>query len=360
MLKKTERILVTGGAGYIGSHAVLSLLELGHNVVVLDNFSNSSRLSLERISMIAGRSPEIIEGDIRDSNCLSSIFENKGIEVVMHFAGLKSVGESARRPLDYYKNNLAGTLQLCRTMSDFDVFRLIFSSSATVYGEPAKVPVGEDCPRGAQANPYGRSKLMTEQVLEDLVQSDSRWGVALLRYFNPVGAHSSGLIGESPTGIPNNLMPYVSQVAIGKLKELSIYGADYPTHDGTGIRDYIHVTDLVEGHMKALEYVSRQTGLGVWNLGTGRGYSVLEIVKMYEEISGRHIPYRFAPRRPGDVAECWADPEKALVELGWRATRGLRAMVADSWRWQVKNPNGYESTSPLPQLEGERDWLPSR
>jgi UDP-glucose 4-epimerase len=334
-------ILVTGGAGYIGSHTTLALLEAGYRVVVLDNLSNSSPESLRRVAQICGKTPLFIQGDIRDGSLLSRIFAEQSIDAVLHFAGLKAVGESVQKLLDYYQNNVAGTLQLCQAMAKADVYQLVFSSSATVYGEPTQMPISEVFPTGVPTNPYGRSKLMVEEVLKDLARSDARWRIALLRYFNPVGAHSSGLIGEDPNGIPSNLLPYISQVAIGKLKALSVYGNDYPTQDGTGVRDYIHVVDLANGHLKALDAIGRKAGLDVWNLGTGRGYSVLEIIRAFEQVSARQIPYQLVPRRPGDIAECWANPKKAFDELGWKAERGLNDMMADAWRWQSRNPEGY-------------------
>jgi UDP-glucose 4-epimerase len=337
----SEKILVTGGAGYIGSHTTLALLEAGFDVVVLDNLCNSSAESLQRIETICGRAPLFVEGDIRDRKLLDELFANHHIAAVMHFAGLKAVGESVREPLAYYENNVAGSVTLCQAMAAAGVFRLVFSSSATVYGEPTQMPIREDFPTGTPTNPYGRSKLMVEEVLRDLSISDQRWSIALLRYFNPVGAHESGQIGEDPNGIPNNLLPYVAQVAIGKLAELAVFGDDYPTRDGTGVRDYIHVVDLADGHLKALQALASSSGVHVWNLGTGTGYSVLEMVRAFEKASGRPVPYRIAPRRAGDIAECWADPSKAGRELGWKAERGLEAMMADTWRWQVGNPRGY-------------------
>lgn len=336
------KILVTGGAGYIGSHTTLALLEAGYEVVVLDNLCNSSAESLHRVERICGKAPIFVQGDIRDRALLDEIFANYRIEAVLHFAGLKAVGESVREPLSYYENNVAGSITLCQAMAAAGVFRLVFSTSATVYGEPAQMPISEDCPTGIPTNPYGRSKLMVEDVLRDLAVADSRWSIALLRYFNPVGAHESGLIGEDPNGIPNNLLPYVAQVAIGKLKELAVFGNDYPTVDGTGVRDYIHVVDLADGHLKALQRISSQPGLNVWNLGTGKGYSVLEMVQAFEQVSGRPVPYRIANRRSGDIAECWANPHKAEHELGWKAGRDLQMMMEDAWRWQSLNPQGYE------------------
>jgi UDP-glucose 4-epimerase len=337
----SKTILVTGGAGYIGSHTSLMLLQAGHNVVVLDNLCNSSSESLERIAKIADRTPIFIQGDVRDADLLDRLFMEHGVDAVMHFAGLKSVVESVREPLRYFDNNVAGTVTLCQAMAGVEVFTLVFSSSATVYGDPAAVPIHENQPVGQVTNPYGRSKYMVERVLGDLSASDKRWRLALLRYFNPVGAHESGEIGENPRGIPNNLLPYISQVAVGKLRELTIFGDDYPTSDGTGVRDYIHVMDLAEGHLLALQAMQTRVGVHVWNLGTGRGHSVLEMVRAFEEASGRPVPYNIAPRRSGDIATCFADPSKAERELGWKAQRGLSEMVRDAWRWQWKNPDGY-------------------
>ncbi len=337
----TGKILVTGGAGYIGSHTTLALLEAGYNVIVLDNLCNSSVESLHRVGIICDKLPEFIQGDIRDHALLAELFASQQISAVLHFAGLKSVGESVREPLDYYQNNVAGSVTLFQAMAHAGVFNLVFSSSATVYGEPTQMPIREDFPTGVPTNPYGRSKLMVEELLQDLVRSDVRWSVALLRYFNPVGAHQSGLIGEDPNGVPNNLLPYVSQVAIGKLKQLSVFGADYPTQDGTGVRDYIHVQDLADGHLSALRTILQKTGINIWNLGTGIGYSVLEMIRGFEEASGRPVPYKLVERRPGDIAECWADPTKAANELDWKAKRGLPEMMADTWRWQAANPQGY-------------------
>ena len=334
-------ILVTGGAGYIGSHTVLALLEAGAEVVVLDNFSNSSPEALVRIEKLTSQPVNFVEGDVRDRRLLDRVFVEHNISSVVHFAGLKAVGESVDKPLGYYDNNVNGTLVLCQAMSSAGVFQLVFSSSATVYGDPDTMPVHEEMPTGKPTNPYGTSKLMVEMILRDLCSSDPRWSVALLRYFNPVGAHASGLIGEDPQGIPNNLLPYISQVAVGRRERLSVYGNDYPTPDGTGVRDYIHVMDLAEGHLAALETLKQKSGSHIWNLGTGRGYSVLEMVQAFEKVSGRAVPYTLAPRRPGDVAQCWADPDKAERELGWRAKRGLDDMMADAWRWQSKNPMGY-------------------
>lgn len=336
------KILLTGGAGYIGSHTCVALLQAGHEVLVIDNLCNSSAASIERVSRIAGRSPLFAQGDIRDYELLGRLLTEHSIEAVLHFAGLKAVGQSVVKPLAYYDNNVAGTLTLCQAMASAGVYRLVFSSSATVYGDPVKVPITENCPIGRPTNPYGRSKLMVEEMLRDLASSDSRWKIALLRYFNPVGAHESGLIGEDPRGTPNNLMPFIARVAVGQLPELAIFGNDYPTPDGTGVRDYIHVMDLAEGHLRALEALKTREGAHVWNLGTGQGYSVLELLRSFEIACGRRVPYRIAPRRPGDIAQCWADPTKALHELDWCSRRGLSEMVTDSWRWQSMNPVGYE------------------
>lgn len=334
-------ILITGGAGYIGSHTVVEFLLAGHTVVVLDNLCNSSKTSLKRVEKITGKSVVFVQGDIRDRLLLDSIFAEYSIDAVVHFAGLKAVGESVREPLTYYDNNVNGSIALCEAMSVAGVFRLVFSSSATVYGEPLEMPIAELCPTGIPTNPYGRSKLIVEQILQDLIVSDPRWSIALLRYFNPIGAHHSGLIGEDPHGQPNNLVPYISQVAIGKLKELSVYGSDYPTKDGTGIRDYIHVVDLAKGHLAALSFICQQQNLHIWNLGTGIGYSVLEIISAFEDASNCKIPHRIVQRRAGDIAECWSDPTKALRELGWKAELGLQEMMSDTWNWQTNNPNGY-------------------
>lgn len=331
-------VLITGGAGYIGSHTVVELLAAGYDVVVLDNFCNSQREALQRIEQITGRSPTLVEGDIRDSALLDELFSRVDISSVIHFAGLKAVGESVEQPLAYYENNVAGTVTLLQSMARSGCKRLVFSSSATVYGDPHTVPIKENFPLGA-TNPYGQTKLMIENILRDLAVSDKEWQVMLLRYFNPVGAHESGLIGEDPRGIPNNLMPFVAQVAVGRRERLQVFGGDYPTEDGTGIRDYIHVTDLALGHLAAMEALT--PGCEACNLGTGKGYSVLEVVSAFSEASGRAIPYEIVGRRAGDVAECYADTAHSANRLGWRAERDLRQMVADHWQWQKNNPNGY-------------------
>ncbi|WP_257265585.1 UDP-glucose 4-epimerase GalE [Endozoicomonas sp. ONNA2] len=338
----TKKILVTGGAGYIGSHTCVELLNDGHEIIVLDNLSNSSEESLKRVQEITGKTLEFVKGDIRDHKLLNSLFSNHEIASVIHFAGLKAVGESVSMPLAYYDNNVNGTLVLLEAMKQANVKTLVFSSSATVYGDPASLPISEDFPTSA-TNPYGRSKLMIEEILQDLHVSDNSWRIALLRYFNPVGAHPSGRIGEDPNDIPNNLMPYIAQVAIGKLDKLSVFGNDYPTHDGTGVRDYIHVVDLSLGHVRAIEKLQKTAGIHAWNLGVGKGYSVLEMVAAFEQASQQPVPYQFAPRRSGDIAACYANPEKALNELGWKAEKGVDDMVSDSWRWQSVNPNGYHS-----------------
>lgn len=339
-------VLVTGGAGYIGSHAVLALLEEGHQVVVLDNLCNSSAAALDHVERICGERADFVEGDIRDSETLNQIFGSYDIDAVFHFAGLKAVGESVKEPGKYYENNVAGTLTLLQAMAKHSVFNFVFSSSATVYGNPQQMPICESTNVDRPTNPYGRTKLIIEDMLRDFSASDDRWNIALLRYFNPIGAHESGLMGEHPQGIPNNLLPYISQVAIGALEELKVFGNDHPTPDGTGVRDYIHVVDLVTGHLKALEYIRQNKGLHVWNLGTGTGYSVLDIVKSFERVTGQSIPYCFAPRRAGDVAESWSDPAKARQELDWTAARSLEDMIRDTWRWQVNYPAGYaEQTS---------------
>jgi UDP-glucose 4-epimerase len=333
-------ILLTGGAGYIGSHACVALLEAGHEVIALDNLCNSSRVAIDRVAQICGKVPAFVEGDIRDPVLLDRVFGEYRVTAVMHFAGLKAVGESVEKPLEYYDNNVRGTLELLATMRRAGVRTIVFSSSATVYGDPASVPIREDFPRSA-TNPYGRSKLMIEDILGDLDRAEPGWNIARLRYFNPVGAHQSGLIGEDPQGIPNNLMPYVAQVAIGRRERLDVFGNDYPTPDGTGVRDYIHVMDLAEGHVAALDWLGREGGMLTVNLGTGQGYSVLDMVRAFEQASARPVPYEIVARRPGDIAACWADPSLARRLLGWEAKRGIEAMCADAWRWQNMNPEGY-------------------
>jgi len=335
-------ILITGGTGFIGSHTVVELLRANQQVVIVDNLCNSSALALKRIAAIAGRAPAFVKADIRDREALRQIFAEYRPEAVVHFAGLKAVGESVAKPLIYYQNNVGGTAVLCDVMAEVGVKNLVFSSSATVYGDPASNPISEDFPTGA-TNPYGRSKLMIEEMLRDLQHSDPDWRIALLRYFNPVGAHPSGLIGEDPQGIPNNLFPFVTQVAIGARAQLQVFGDDYPTPDGTGVRDYIHVVDLALGHLKALEWTARQPGLLCCNLGTGQGYSVLEMVNTFARVNNCQVPYQVVDRRPGDIAACYADPALAELELNWRAERGLEEMCRDGWNWQTKNPQGYES-----------------
>ncbi|MGB4881713.1 MAG: UDP-glucose 4-epimerase GalE [Neisseria sp.] len=336
-------VLVTGGAGYIGSHTVVQLLNSGHEVVILDNLCNSSAKVLSRLEQICSQAATFYQGDIRDRALLQHIFQKHRIKAVMHFAGLKSVGESVSNPIQYYDNNVCGSLVLAEEMAKADIFNIVFSSSATVYGDPPTVPITENMPVGGTTNPYGTSKYMTERMLSDIQLADPRWSVVLLRYFNPVGAHQSGLIGENPNGIPNNLLPYVCQVATGKLAELSVFGSDYPTADGTGVRDYIHVVDLANGHLKAMDAKQNQPGVHIYNLGTGNGYSVLDIVKAFEAASGVLIPYRLAPRRSGDIATCYADPAKTAAEIGWCAEHNLFDMMQDAWRWQSQNPNGYDN-----------------
>lgn len=335
-------ILVTGGAGYIGSHTVVELQTAGYDVVVLDNLSNSSEKSLQRVEKITGKPVTFYKADILDRDALNAVFEKESIDSCIHFAGLKAVGESVQKPWEYYENNIAGTLTLVDVMRKHGVKNIIFSSSATVYGDPAFVPITEECPKGQCTNPYGWTKSMLEQILMDIQKADPEWNVVLLRYFNPIGAHKSGMIGENPNGIPNNLMPYITQVAVGKLKELGVFGNDYDTPDGTGVRDYIHVVDLAKGHVKALKKIEEKPGLKVYNLGTGIGYSVLDIVKNFEEATGVKIPYVIKERRAGDIATCYSSAEKAEKELGWKAEFGIREMCADSWKWQSNNPNGYD------------------
>ncbi|MEF9941445.1 MAG: UDP-glucose 4-epimerase GalE [Lachnospiraceae bacterium] len=337
-------ILVTGGAGYIGSHTCIELLNAGYEVVVVDNLYNSSKESLKRVQEITGKSVKFYEHDIRDLDAMNSIFEKESIDSVIHFAGLKAVGESVVKPLEYYDNNIGGTLVLCDAMRKHKVKNIIFSSSATVYGDPAFIPITEECPKGVCTNPYGWSKSMLEQILTDLHTADPEWNVVLLRYFNPIGAHKSGKIGENPKGIPNNLIPYITQVAVGKLECLGIFGDDYDTKDGTGVRDYIHVVDLAIGHVKAIKKIEEGCGVKVYNLGTGNGYSVLDMVKAFEKACGKSLKYEIKPRRGGDIATCYADPAKAKAELGWQAKRGLEEMCEDSWRWQSGNPEGYQES----------------
>ena len=334
-------ILVTGGAGYIGSHTCVELLNEGYEVVVVDNLCNSSEKSLERVEQITGKKVTFYKVDLLDREALTEVFEKEQIDSVIHFAGLKAVGESVSKPLEYYHNNITGTLILCDVMRKFGCKNIVFSSSATVYGDPAFIPITEECPKGQCTNPYGQTKSMLEQILTDLNVADSEWNVILLRYFNPIGAHKSGLIGEDPKGLPNNLVPYIAQVAVGKLEHLNVFGNDYDTHDGTGVRDYIHVVDLAIGHVRAIEKLKDKEGVLIYNLGTGNGYSVLDVVKAYEKASGREVKYIIQPRRPGDIATCYAEASKALKELNWKAERGIEEMCEDSWRWQSGNPNGY-------------------
>lgn len=334
------KILATGGAGYIGSHSCVAFLEAGHEVIVADNYNNSSPEAIKRVEQITGKTIKVYEGDVCDKDFLRKIFSENDIDVAVHYAGYKAVGESARKPLEYYDNNLNSTLSLLYVMREFGVKRVVFSSSATVYGTVKEMPLTESSPIGA-INPYGRTKLFIEEIMRDLCASDSEWSVALLRYFNPIGAHESGLIGEDPKGIPNNLMPYIAQVAVGKLERLNVFGNDYNTPDGTGVRDYIHVMDLGRGHEKAVRYVMNNTGCEAINLGTGRGYSVLELKDAFERASGIEIPFKIVERRAGDTDEVYADPKKALKLLGWKAEKSVDEMCADTWRWQKNNPNGY-------------------
>ncbi len=335
-------ILVTGGAGYIGSHTVVELQNAGYDVVVADNLCNSSEKSLERVEKITGKPVKFYKADILDRDALNEVFDKEEIDSCIHFAGLKAVGESVTKPWEYYENNIAGTLTLVDVMRKHNVKNIIFSSSATIYGDPAEIPITENCPKGQCTNPYGWTKSMLEQILSDIQKADPQWNVVLLRYFNPIGAHKSGTIGENPNGIPNNLMPYITQVAIGKLPELNVFGDDYPTPDGTGVRDYIHVLDLASGHLAAVKYNLSHKGAEIFNLGTGHGYSVLDLVKTFEAENKVAIPYRIQGRRAGDIATCYASPEKAKEVLGWEAKKTLKDMVRDSWRWQTTNPNGYE------------------
>ncbi|RUM55602.1 MAG: UDP-glucose 4-epimerase GalE [Nautilia sp.] len=338
-------ILVTGGAGYIGSHTLIELAEANYDFIVYDNLSNSSEESIKRVSKIINKNITFIKGDIRDKNRLKEVFENYKIEAVIHFAGLKAVGESVQKPLKYYDNNVCGTLKLLEVMREYNCKKIVFSSSATVYGDPQTTPITEDFPVGNTTNPYGTSKYMIERILKDLYISDSSFKIAILRYFNPVGAHPSGMIGEDPNGIPNNLMPFITQVAVGKREYLNIFGNDYDTHDGTGVRDYIHVMDLANAHVKAIEYLNKSDNIKplIVNLGTGKGYSVLDVVKAFEKVSGKKIAYKIVNRRPGDVAKVYADPTLANEILGWKAEKTLEDMCRDSWNWQKNNPNGYKN-----------------
>ncbi len=335
------RILVTGGAGFIGSHTCVELLEAGYEVVIMDNLYNASKKAVDRIEQITGKKVTFYQTDMCDKEAVNALFDKEQIDAVIHFAGYKAVGESVRKPIEYYTNNLNGTLILTDAMRSHGVKKIIFSSSATVYGDPAFVPITEECPKGVCTNPYGWTKWMLEQILIDIQHADPEWKVILLRYFNPIGAHKSGLLGEDPKGIPNNLLPYVAQVAIGKLEKLGVFGNDYDTPDGTGVRDYIHVVDLAVGHVKAIQKFADMEGTAVYNLGTGHGYSVLEVVHAFEKACGHAVPYEIKPRRAGDIAQCYCDPAKAKAELGWEARYGIEEMCADSWRWQTQNPNGF-------------------
>lgn len=335
------QILVTGGTGFIGSHTVVELLNAGYEVVVVDNLYNSKALVVDRIEAITGKRPAFYEADVRDRAAMDRIFEAEHIGAVIHFAGLKAVGESTRKPVEYYANNIGSTLTLVDVMRAHGCKKIVFSSSATVYGDPAFVPITEECPLGETTNPYGATKSMQERILTDIWKSDNEWDVMLLRYFNPIGAHASGLIGEDPKGIPNNLLPYVAQVASGKLEKIHVFGKDYDTPDGTGVRDYIHVVDLAKGHVKAIEGMDTFRGVSIYNLGTGVGYSVLDIIKAFEKACGKTLPYVIDPRRPGDIATCYSDPSKAARDLGWKAELGIEDMCRDAWNWQSKNPDGY-------------------
>lgn len=335
------RILVAGGAGFIGSHTCVELIESGYDIVVLDNLINSSKEAIKRVEKITGRMIPFYPVDLLDIDGLEDVFEKEDIDAVIHFAGLKAVGESVTKPWEYYNNNITGTLNLCKVMKEHNVKNIIFSSSATVYGDPAEIPITEKCPKGEITNPYGHTKSMLEQMLSDIYKADPEWNVVLLRYFNPIGAHESGLIGEDPSGIPNNLVPYIAKVAVGQLEKLGVFGNDYPTVDGTGVRDYIHVVDLAKGHVKALKKIEEKAGLNIYNLGTGQGYSVLQVVSAYSKACGKEIPYEIKPRRAGDIATCYADPTKAKEELGFCAVYDIDRMCEDSWRWQSMNPKGY-------------------
>ena len=336
------KILLTGGAGYIGSHTIIELDKAGYSVVVVDNLYNSNPKAMERVGEIIGKQIPFYQADIRDAEALTKVFEAEKPDAVIHFAGLKAVGESVSKPLEYYHNNMTGTFILLDVMRNHGCKNIIFSSSATVYGDPAIIPITEACPKGHCTNPYGQTKSMLEEVLMDVQKADNEWNVVILRYFNPIGAHQSGRIGENPNGIPNNLMPYITQVAIGRRPELGVFGDDYDTHDGTGVRDYIHVCDLAAGHVSALKAIQRNCGLGIYNLGTGHGYSVLDVVKAFEKANGVPVKYSIKPRRPGDIATCYCDPTKAKDELGWEAQYGIEEMCRDSWNWQKNNPNGYD------------------
>lgn len=337
-----DSILVTGGAGYIGSHTCVELLEAGYDVIVVDNLSNSSEESLKRVEKITGKRIKFYQSDIADKEAMEKIFKENNISGVIHFAGLKAVGESVQKPLEYYQNNISGTLNMCEVMREHGVKNIIFSSSATVYGDPETVPITEQCPKGQCTNPYGWTKSMLEQILTDIQRADSEWNVIILRYFNPIGAHKSGMIGEDPNGIPNNLMPYVMKVAIGELPHVNVFGDDYSTPDGTGVRDYIHVVDLAVGHVKAIKKIEENPGVKVYNLGTGNGYSVLEVIDNVSKAVGKEIPYVIAERRAGDIAECYSDAALAKTELGWEAQYGIKEMCEDSWNWQKNNPKGYK------------------
>ena len=334
-------VLVTGGAGYIGSHTCVELLENGYDVVIMDNLYNSNKKAVDRVEQITGKKVSFYCVDMLDRDGVDGIFQKENIDSVIHFAGYKAVGESVQKPLEYYHNNITGTLILCDVMRKYGVKNIIFSSSATVYGDPAFVPITEECPKGKITNPYGQTKAMLEQILTDLHVADPEWNVVLLRYFNPIGAHKAGIIGEDPKGIPNNLVPYIAQVAVGKLEKLGVFGNDYDTPDGTGVRDYIHVVDLARGHVKAMKKFQEEPQVRIYNLGTGKGYSVLEVLHAFEKACGKSLPYEIKPRRAGDIATCYADPSKAKRELGWEAEYGIEEMCQDSWRWQSMNPNGY-------------------
>ncbi len=336
-------ILLTGGAGYIGSHTIIELDKKGHSVVVVDNLVNSNKEALRRVGEIVGKNIPFVQADVRDRAAMEAVFADNAIDAVIHFAGLKAVGESVAKPLEYYENNMNATFVLLDVMRSHGCKNIIFSSSATVYGNPAEIPITEDCPKGQCTNPYGQTKSMLEEVLKDVQKADPEWNVVLLRYFNPIGAHKSGRIGENPNGIPNNLMPYITQTAVGLRKELGIFGNDYDTPDGTGVRDYIHVVDLASAHVAALQAIQRNCGLAVYNIGTGRGYSVLDVVKAFEKVNNVNVPYSIKPRRPGDIATCYCNPAKAKAELGWEAEYDIEDMCRDSWNWQKNNPRGYES-----------------